>query len=130
MEKEIIEGNRLIADFYSVGHKKYPNEIVNVMSYGFDPPIDGSQWWHESKLKFHSSWNWIMPVVEKIVSLDIDFCADLLAKSERNYQYNVFIEKANGSSITSVKNIYGETMIITFWKAVIQFIQWYNSHTK
>lgn len=71
-DKEIQEGNKLIAEFMDAKPCEYPgNYFAGEMGYEFnqripmdapDPPL----WWNKKALKFHSSWDWLMPVVEKI----------------------------------------------------------------
>jgi len=69
-DKEILEGNKLIAEFEELKYlgkdlygfsgdvfmpKEYDNEILCSIN--------------TQSMKYHSSWNWLMPVVEKIESL-------------------------------------------------------------
>lgn len=63
-----IEGNKLIAEFLEGKQKKHPGGLGN-MGYQFPIAIANSDWWSNDSLKFHSSWDWLMPVVEKIHSL-------------------------------------------------------------
>lgn len=62
-QEEITEGNILIAEF--MGGKKLVNNDGLFTYWGPD------NFQHESGeyLKYHSSWDWLMPVVEKIESL-------------------------------------------------------------
>lgn len=55
-QNEIIEGNRLIADFMGVkiGEDKYS------WRPGVQEPLQ------EYHLAYHTSWNWLKPVVDKI----------------------------------------------------------------
>ena len=53
--KTIEEGNKLIAEF--VGAK---------LTKGNFYLLDGEILAHEADLKYHTSWDWLMPVVEKI----------------------------------------------------------------
>jgi len=73
-------------------------------------------------LKYHSSWDWLMPVVEKIEK----------TKNSDGYKYQVdiqnnhcLIESSNYSSSLD-KRIYGEIKIKAVWLAVVEFIHWYN----
>jgi hypothetical protein len=55
-----MKGNKLIAEFMNV------HEIMHdgYSEYDFDDnTLDVV---HENNLKYHSSWDWLMPVVEKI----------------------------------------------------------------
>jgi len=71
--------------------------------------------WNHSKCPYDTSWDWLMPVVEKI-----DKCYSLLPDSlEGEYiiRYDV-LERA----------ITNEWNIIDAYKAVVEFIKWYNQH--
>lgn len=58
-----------------------------------------------SDFKYHSSWDWLMPVVQKINQL----------KPKNDFFYGQFVLKAN------IEKVY---------KSVVEFIKWYNSHGK
>lgn len=60
-QKEIIEGNKLIAEF--MGITWHGNNTVS--GYPSVIPFDMGVTTIETT-KFHSSWDWLMPVVEKI----------------------------------------------------------------
>ncbi len=70
-------------------------------------------------MKFHTSWEWLMPVVEKI---------------ENFHPYQDFIIGGNRAileSYSSVEELYsgifdGDSKIEATYKAVIAFIGWYN----
>lgn len=55
-------------------------------------------------LQFHSSWNWLMPVVEKIGDLYLDFPG----------RVSDFMRMSIGTPIDEV------------YKAVVEFIRWFN----
>lgn len=65
--------------------------------------------------EYHSSWDWLMPVVEKIedMSYDVNITGThvIIVNSENGYEYD---DMAN-SKIKAV------------WEAVVIFIQWYNN---
>lgn len=89
-EQEIIEGNNIIAEFYG--------DISGITSYPDEP------------LEFHSSWNWLMPVVEKISGLD--------SKGNEEFEMHQFYTtKANLDC--GIYHAYGQ---------VIDFIKWYNEN--
>ena len=58
MEHECISNNELIAEFMGIVYPKLDNVIVidNVVI-------------KENELQYHTSWDWLMPVVEKIEGL-------------------------------------------------------------
>jgi hypothetical protein len=70
MNKEILEGNKLIAEFMGGEYTEYPNNVfAGEHGYRFPLNIDGTDWWNKNALKFDTSWDWLMPVVEKIEGL-------------------------------------------------------------
>lgn len=105
MTQEQIEGNKLIAEF--MGRNK-----------AFDP--------RDKIYQYHSSWDWLMPVVEKIETIrnkngDYIFSID----TGRDYcliYHNDFIQRT-----ISVKSFSG-SKIKSVWLAVVEFIKWYNSN--
>lgn len=58
-DEEILEGNKLIAEF--MGGKYYPNGGWSEWQFP-----DGGK---PSILYYNSSWDWIMPVVDKIMMM-------------------------------------------------------------
>jgi hypothetical protein len=113
------QGNKLIAEF--MGEKIIGNGI-EVKSNAFG---SGTKTIHS--FEYHSSWDWLMPVVEKIAAnspdheWDIDmgktFCSVYLRNlDDGRYLYGVY-----GSDDKPLPAIY---------QAVIQFIEWYNKTSK
>ena len=116
-ESEIIEGNKLIAEF--MGDTTSQNSKV---SFTKNCPVSG--------LKYHSSWDWLMPVVEKIEHTyqfgTGNYCKIYIScnNDPKDYFYycNIFgseDDQFNGES--AVKKI------TSVWFAVVEFIEWYNS---
>lgn len=60
----------------------------------------------EDELEYHSSWDWLMPVVRKINESGYPMCGTLLA--QKVYQ---------SCGIAQVELVY---------KSVVEFIKWYN----
>ena len=76
-------------------------------------------------LKYHSSWSWLMPVIEKIGNLsDIKVITVLRSRGftilDDDYEERGFYFRSYD----------GETNIEKTWNTIIQFIQWYNQNTK
>ena len=82
MSKEIIEGNKLIAEFMD----KPPHIMPEL-------------------LKYHTSWDWLMPVVEKIGSLSYN---------DSNNKFQPSVERFLENDIESI------------WRQIVIFITWYN----
>lgn len=118
---EIIENNRLIAEF--IGRCGKHNKNLYTFK-GIDKVLKDDIWYNLSEAKFHSSWDWLMPVVDKIESLT--FYANQTAK--------VCIKK-NYASITIGIELFTEhynfdTKIECLYHSVIEFIKWYNEKNK
>lgn len=117
MEKEIIEKNRLIAEF--MGAK------VNGPCVNYPQPHFKIKLWSDTELEYHTSWDWLMPVVEKIESLGYRVSIE---------RWLVQILEESSTDIFGLINAMAEketdTKINLTVKAVIDFIQWYNTHNK
>tara|TARA_R110001583_G_scaffold82669_1_gene219045 strand:- start:229 stop:495 length:267 start_codon:yes stop_codon:yes gene_type:complete len=85
-----MEDNKLIAEFMGVG-KLYEAQSSN-------------QW-----NQYHTSWDWLMPVLSKI--LDITFSDDEKETSDSEYFYNI------RDCVPDINHTY---------KAIIEFIKTYN----
>lgn len=79
-QQEILEGNKLIAEFMGLYPKKSWTTLwmidLKKCSYQFNDFITSlmeDEAWYITELKFNSSWNWLMPVVEKIESMGFWF---------------------------------------------------------
>lgn len=133
-EQEIIEGNKLIAEFMGGKYiQEYDEWNFHLTDFGYK--IGNGE---EKALKFNSSWDWLMPVVEKIeqtkpfysVSNEAKFWyddeTDTVDKSRLQYvtiisdsMYRILINSANYYPERSDKKI-------ATWVAVVEFIKWYN----
>lgn len=99
----IIEGNKLIAEFmeWEISGPGFASGYVN----------PHNTYCHFEDLKFHSSWDWLMPVVEKCLTISVE--------SEEYEIHYAFIHDALWS--INIKSVFDE---------VVEFIKWYNSCQK
>lgn len=106
-QKQIEEGNRLIALFDGYEETiaphliKYKEVIVNT-----------------NQLQYNKSWDWLMPVVEKIPAPDY-----------RGYRIEIVVQgyvKIEGYPMPTIfTNVSQEGGLLpAVWKAVIEFIKW------
>lgn len=115
---EKIDGNSLIAEFMGFRlitpeMRKRPEDWYNngkPSSYWENHELKGSRrvLCGENGLMYHSSWDWLMPVVNKIFGLKKDYpiaTSDLL---------ETFIFED----------------IDVVWNRVVNFIKWYNSNAE
>ena len=123
--KEIIEGNKLIAEFMGAHYDS------TMTDYWFNIPKECLRNWSSpfapktTDLQFHSSYDWIMPVVEKIEQLL--FPNDVF--------YNIHI--LGGCCVCIISSDMDElgqysepTKILTVFKAIVEYIKWYNVQNK
>lgn len=129
-QEEIIEGNRLIADYCMV--KRLNDGLYSMVLTGTIAFINDPKWLNASELKFHLSWDWLMPVVEKIeapsnfpdmsIKEGVDviiYCGNCTINySDEDREYNHTHPEGQ------------ESRIIAVWKSCIEFITWYNEQTK
>lgn len=103
-QKEITDGNKLIAEFMGGIKSKidgpgkwirFPNIHAGTDSYAF----------HPKKLKYDSSWDWLMPVIQKI--------GKLYDNGETNLSKLIY-----HSVFANIENVFA---------SVIEFIHEYNS---
>lgn len=111
-----IEDNKLIVEFIGIDPK-------HADEYGFEfiKPLFGShqRYYDWDHVKFHSSWDWLMTVVEKIESLpNVDFIIGKfhICIEKENYGYVVYDDLFKGNKIENV------------CEACVVFIKWYNEN--
>lgn len=109
-----LENNRLIAEF--MGYTVLEDTEEQCFVRGNEPDVT-----HIEEFIYHTSWNWLMPVVKKI---------------ELTYMYSVticwehcIIDKAgeNREGFPSIK-WYSSHKILATYNAVVEFIKWYNKN--
>ena len=116
--EEILEGNKLIARFmkckeWPETHKGYVCKFGNIYS-NFNTL---------QQLKFHYSWDWLMPVVDKIESI--------IFNKDNSFNVTIgstnfcVIQDSNGEVYESIED-YRESKLLTAYVAVTEFIKWYN----
>lgn len=111
-DKEIIEGNKLLAEF----HGKYNTKWHTIGCY----PI--------KDLKYHTSWDWLMPVVEKIEFYTPDEIGSGFAVYINEKQCIIKSKFVDYSYMDNpITGASADTKIESVWLAVVSFIQWYNT---
>lgn len=108
----VSEGNKLIARFMK-------REIITTRW----PDV-------QTKLRYHNSWDWLMPVVEKIASTPMEKFIDE-KNDDGGYAYPVtfgmrteigeWMVRFRGHGLHD-----SDTLISATWLAVIEFIKWHN----
>ena len=108
-----IENNKLITEF--MGYYKYA--WIGHTMYIFEDDNHRA----EVDLHYHSDWNWLMPVVEKIESLG--YKVDI-SKWENSQYCGIYL---NGKKIAGNET---NTKIEAVYNACIEFIKWYITQNK
>jgi len=122
-KNDIEESNKIIAEFmevaeYSMNSYLYPEFAYNTLSEDKEHILQ--EVFGENELKYHCSWDWIMPVIEKIdqigacVIIGRFFC-DIGYTDPLNQEKHFDVRIASGVKINAVNG------------AVVEFIKWYNN---
>lgn len=100
---------------------KTDNELIDE----FAPEVAAKINWSKPKhiaqqegLRFHSSWDWLMPVVEKISKMG-------LGPIDNDRATSLEIEEATKQAEVCLLCI--DTPIQTVYESVVEFIKWYNT---
>lgn len=117
MKKKIEEGNRLIAEFMGgeLGLLAYKKAAENVAK--FKEVTHGLRNHPLRELKYHSSWDWLMPVVEKINKW--------FDEESDNY-----FDKILEDDFPDLCDLKITEKIERVWMAVVQFIKWKSETDK
>lgn len=85
-----------------------------------------------TSFKYHSSWDWLMPVVERIEKMPLH---ELIYKTSSSrfpivymYQDRCIIKDTGDQTIANVFD--GRGRLMATYGAVIEFIIWYNLNNK
>ena len=107
-----MTNNKLIAEF--MGWKSRTNEETNTQQFFLAQP---DHWYlkDESELQYHTSWDWLMPVVDKIKILVMEDDSDELYNSEE---------------WDNITHTLVQIEIKSVYQAVVEFIKQYNNGRK
>jgi hypothetical protein len=137
-DKEIIEGNKLIAEFMGwkcTSRKSYNDDILvlytdkdTIFKYNKHGYLYNKNPW-DAPLKYHSSWDWLMPVVEKIKSLGDSYEINgLYGKVHYRWCHKYDEESNNEIQPIRINGKINELQLLVMYKAIIKFIKWYNDN--
>lgn len=106
--QEIIEGNAIIAKFRGAKPcKKHPDKQCFLKIKDNKNP--SLQYWH--LLKYHKSWDWLIPVIDEICS----------SKYYLDYYLSDLGQFNDGIHINT-------KFISTTFESVVEYIKWYNKN--
>lgn len=145
---EIIESNKIIADFMEIEFK------TNEFEVNFNSPLytkiltANNQFWDEivdnfdlnpySFLNFSRSYDWIMPVINKISKLDNFLFPDGMFKNLVSVQLNIDNDSVKITDMYKYSiggdglhiEFYEHTLIENIFYSCLEFIKWYNNNKK
>lgn len=120
---EILEGNKIIAEFMdwriaeNIKHESGEPTYIKKENLG-------TSYATMDMMAYHKSWNWLMPVVEKIEVIEIS----------RNHNPVVTIEKyitiISDNGEAPIVESQTDSRIEGAYNAVVKFIKWYNQQSK
>ncbi len=112
-KEEIIKGNKLIA-FFMNGTVDPDSSVWIINVKGL--PFSSGMSFHQEQGEYHSSWDWLMPVVEKIEKENYGFkmCRKVV---------EIYFDDTKAVIIKEKKSCRLESL----YHAVIAFINWYNT---
>lgn len=120
--KDIIKNNIIIAKF--IGGK-----LKDESMWYFPEPFRYTCA-EESRLAFNDSWDWLMPVVDKI---EKTHCVNILSKPKSFICMIRSLDVEGSLNISYYKGSVGnkdtaKTKIDAVYNAVVEFIEWYNEN--
>lgn len=125
-KEEIINGNKLIARFMGWEDSPYPN-LPNKM---YRDEADEQIGIHIDHLAYHTSWDWLMPVVEKISTIHYGWDKIENPFDDCVYPRTFGMLDAEGKPMVrfnSSQVFTADTLIEVTYMAVVDFIKWYNN---
>jgi len=134
IQEEINENNKLIAEFMDGKEVDWFSERVIIMPFAENINKNNylklsNSYILDREVKYHYSYEWLMPVVDKISKVVIKgnppYNNDQYARVEIVPNGYVKISNFRDSPITKNISIEG-SLINAIYKAVVLFIKWYN----
>lgn len=125
MEKKIIEGNKLISEFMGIIVEVKAERLYTSKHFGI------------KMVQYHSSWDWLMPVVEKISDYHYpDFYIG--EKPEEAHEFDDYAyprtfgmrdEEGNYMVRINANSLHkSQSFIEATWLAIVDWIDWYNTN--
>lgn len=118
---DIIEGNKLIAEFMGATPIRGEYDMYQVIE-DIKDGVNEKHFFIPSEMEFNSSWNWLMPVVEKIEEMGFWFELRTHKTGNRavigDYNYDT----------KPISNVFKTSKIESVFMCVVCFIKWYNEN--
>jgi len=118
-ENTTTENNQIIAKFMGMVYDNHDNQPNKYWELTDDQNFVSQEAYLQDKdLKFHSDWNWLMEVVEKIESLGFKF--------QITSQYAAVLKNHSLISQSLICTVDGIYKIQATHETVAAFIKWYK----
>jgi len=109
--EEIQAGNRAIAEFLGYGKCQRCDDCGG---YQY-----GALVYRPDQMRYHSSWDWLMPVVEKIESMG--YFNEIEYEAKRNVM-NIYEDNEKGYA--KVASAMHTNKLTAVWQTCVAFINW------
>lgn len=124
--REVIHnGNILIADFMGGIEYILKNHWKGLERFE-------TQLYYPDGMQFHNSWDWLMPVVERISQIRYDNQDDIWSYAFfRTKTYSYLPQEGKNIAVVRINRMglhEADTMIEATWKAVVEFIECEKKH--
>lgn len=118
-----LEKNELLANF--LGWTKQDNMWIRWYGEWFDDHGNRRTDKTREVLLFDSDWNWLMPVVEKIERLGHTIVE--IGWKHCRITPILYDKKSDSMQWEPMIEILGQDKLTATYKAVVEFIEWYNN---
>jgi len=116
IDSEIIkDGNKLIAEFMGAEILEMAGMVYCVFSKTKQPWV--------TDLKYHESWDWLMPVVEKIETVEGFDMNEIQYHTESGHSMTIYMDS---DDYAQQRRVYAKSKIEAAYKAIVEFIEWHN----
>ena len=123
MKQETIDGNRLIAEFMGFSRTVTLRKGVYKVPEGQE--LLYKAWHlHIDNMPYHTSWDWLMPVVERINTIAIDNYGETNVMIQSN---QCRIGETWDDSVVITTKANHPVLIEMVYMAIVTFIKWYEA---
>ena len=122
---QIQEQNKMIAEFDKGARmRKFVEGYAGTCMY-----IGNKRWCRFEDLKYHTSWDWLMPVVEKIEKEGCKVEISSLIQSFNDGPEIIYHQDVSiFHDVTCIVEVTSLSKLNSVYEAVIKFITWYNAN--
>lgn len=122
----ILKNNKLIAEFMGAKEFEENGWFLLPCKISEETP-DGFESSKADLVFYHESWDWLIPVVEKIEN---KFCSSNIHYYSAGKMKQQHVVEFLGYSAEFSIVTYNKNKLKAVYEAVIEFIKWYNENNK